>query len=50
MIYQEMYGYLTIEDPEEQKKVWPLLSPQVRDYVNVFLSFRKGKTAIGSFE
>ncbi len=41
MIYQDMYGYLTIEDPEEQKKVWPLLSPQVRDYVNVFLSLMK---------
>ncbi|MFD3393067.1 hypothetical protein U0R10_00395 [Aquirufa sp. OSTEICH-129V] len=41
MIYQEMYGYLTIEDPQEQKKVWPLLSPQVRDYVNIFLSLMK---------
>ena len=38
MIYQEMYGYLTIEDPQEQKKVWPSLSPQVRDYLNVFLT------------
>ena len=41
MIYQEMYGYLTIEDPQEKKKVWPSLSPQVRDYVNVFLSLMK---------
>jgi len=37
MIYQEMYGYLTIEDPREQDKVWQSLSPQVRDYLNVFL-------------
>lgn len=37
MIYQEMYGYLTIEDPREQDKAWKLLSPQVRDYLNVFL-------------
>jgi hypothetical protein len=38
MIYQEMYGYLTIEDPQVQKKVWPSLSPQTRDYINVFLT------------
>lgn len=38
MIYQEMYGYLTLEDPQEQKKVWSSLSPQVRDYLNVFLT------------
>ncbi len=38
MIYQEMYGYLTIEDPREQKKVWSTLSPKVRDYLNVFLT------------
>ena len=37
MIYQEMYGYLTKEDPREQDKVWQSLSPQVRDYLNVFL-------------
>lgn len=37
MIYQEMYGYLTIEDPRKQDKVWQSLSPQVRDYLNVFL-------------
>ncbi len=37
MIYQEMYGYLIIEDPREQDKVWQSLSPQVRDYLNVFL-------------
>jgi hypothetical protein len=38
MIYQEMYGYLTIEDPQVKKKVWPSLSPQTRDYINVFLT------------
>ena len=37
MIYQEMYGYLTIEDPQERDKAWKSLSPQVRDYLNVFL-------------
>lgn len=37
MIYQEMYGYLTLEDPREQDKAWKSLSPQVRDYLNVFL-------------
>jgi hypothetical protein len=37
MIYQEMIGYLTIEDPREQEKVWQSLSPQVRDYLNIFL-------------
>jgi len=37
MIYQEMYGYLTLEDPQEQDKAWKSLSPQVRDYLNVFL-------------
>ena len=37
MIYQEMYGYLTIEDPSEQDKVWQSLSPQIRDYLSVFL-------------
>lgn len=39
MIYQEMYGYLALEDPQEQKKSWASLSPQVRDYINVFLSY-----------
>lgn len=38
MIYQEMYGYLTTEDPRERDKVWQSLSPQVRDYINVFLT------------
>ena len=37
MIYQEMYGYLSLEDPREQDKAWKSLSPQVRDYLNVFL-------------
>lgn len=37
MIYQEMYGYLILEDPIEQDKAWKSLSPQVRDYLNVFL-------------
>jgi hypothetical protein len=37
MIYQEMYGYLTIEDPQERDTAWKSLSPQVRDYLNVFL-------------
>lgn len=37
MIYQEMYGYLIIEDPRERDKAWKSLSPQVRDYLNVFL-------------
>jgi hypothetical protein len=37
MIYQERYGYLTIEDPQERDKAWKSLSPQVRDYLNVFL-------------
>ena len=37
MIYQEMYGYLTIEDPKERDKAWKSLSPQVRDYLYVFL-------------
>ena len=37
MIYQEMYGYLTLEDPREQDKAWKSLSPQVRDSLNVFL-------------
>lgn len=37
MIYQEMYGYLTIEDPREKDKVWQSLSPKIRDYLNVFL-------------
>lgn len=37
MIYQEMYGYLILEDPREQDKAWKSLSPQVRDYLNVFL-------------
>ena len=37
MIYQEMYGYLTLEDPQERDKAWKSLSPQVRDYLNVFL-------------
>ena len=32
-----MYGYLTIEDPQERDKAWKSLSPQVRDYLNVFL-------------
>ncbi len=39
MIYQEMYGYLALEDPQEQKKSWASLSPQVRDYINVFVSY-----------
>jgi hypothetical protein len=38
MIYQEMYGYLTIEDPRERDKVWQSLSPQVKDYLNVFFN------------
>lgn len=38
MIYQEMYGYLTIEDPRERDKVWQSLSPQVQDYLSVFFS------------
>ena len=38
MIYQEMYGYLTIEDPKERDKVWQSLSPQVQDYLSVFFS------------
>lgn len=37
MIYLEMYGYLTLEDPQERDKAWKSLSPQVRDYLNVFL-------------
>ena len=37
MIYQEMYGYLTIEDPKERDQFWQSLSPQVKDYLNVFL-------------
>lgn len=37
MIYQEMYGYLSLEDPREQDKAWKSLSPQVCDYLNVFL-------------
>ena len=41
MIYQEMYGYLALEDPQEQKKSWASLSPQVRDYINIFLSHMK---------
>ncbi len=41
MIYEEMYGYLALEDPQDQKKIWPSLSPQVRDYINVFLSYMK---------
>ena len=32
-----MYGYLTIEDPQERDTAWKSLSPQVRDYLNVFL-------------
>lgn len=39
MIYQEMYGYLALEDSQDQKKHWTSLSPQVRDYINVFLSY-----------
>jgi len=38
MIYQEMFGYLTIEDPRERDKVWQSLSPQVQDYLNVFFN------------
>jgi len=38
MIYQEMYGYLTIENPRERDKVWQSLSPQVQDYLNVFFN------------
>lgn len=39
MIYQEMYGYLALEDPQDQKKHWTTLSPKVRYYINVFLSY-----------
>ncbi len=39
MIYQEMYGYIALEDPQEQKKSWASLTPQVRDYINVFVSY-----------
>jgi hypothetical protein len=38
MIYQEMYGFLIIEDPRERDKVWQSLSPQVQDYLSVFFS------------
>lgn len=36
MIYQEMYGYFTIENPREQAKVWDTLSPQLKDYIEAF--------------
>lgn len=39
MIYEEMYGYLALENPQDQKKLWPSLSPQVRDYINIFIGY-----------